>query len=122
MSRVAIIPSRASDVEHFSNKPPPYTLNALTAVLDGEVIGMGGTARLPDGTLMAFLELKPGANRYAVTLHKTALRIMREAKERGARRILATADPSIEAAPRWLERLGFKPTTVEGETIYLCQV
>jgi len=121
MSRVKVRPTTPQDVETFLGKSPPYTFKGETGLVDGEIVGIGGIAKLPDGTALAFLHLAPGAERYAVTLHRTAKRIIAETKARGVRKIVALADLSIEAAERWLLRLGFEPVEVEGEVVYIWQ-
>lgn len=82
---------------------------------EGRVVGVGGLTSLPNGQIMAFTELSASAAKSPVALHRAALKVMAEAKERGIKRVYACADLArSEAAERWLKRLGF--THVEGDT------
>lgn len=105
----------------FLGRPLPYRARAYTGLVDGEIKGIGGIAYLPDGTALAFLHLAEGAQRHAVTLHKTAKRLLAEAVRRGTRKIIAQADPHEPTAERWLTRLGFKPVTIDGERVWIWQ-
>lgn len=116
-----IRPTTQDDVERFFGKPMPYRARAVTAVVGEKIIGIGGVAMLPDGSALAFLDMADGAERYAVTLHKTALRVIADAKRRGIRKIAACADLTKPAAVRWLIRLGFHPVQIDGETVYIWQ-
>lgn len=91
--------------------------------MGSKIIGIGGVTVTPDGTKAAFLQLSmEDAERFPITLHKTALQFIGELEASGVRRIVAICDEARPAAGRWLERLGFKPSgTVEGESIYLWQ-
>lgn len=120
-TRVEVRPTTQDDVERFFGKPLPYRARALTAFVGDKIIGIGGVAMLPDGSALAFLDMAEGAERYAVTLHKTALRVLSDAKQRGIRKIAACADLTKPAAVRWLIRLGFHPVEIDGETVYICQ-
>jgi topoisomerase IA-like protein len=112
MARMTISPTTPADVEEFKHATPPYRIRAVTGRVDGRIVGIGGIAYLPDGTVAAFLEATDEARKYAVTLHKTALRSLK-----GYRKLVALCDPEIEAAPRWLKRLGFEP--VDGLEVYV---
>lgn len=117
--RPEVRPSVASDFDAFDVKLP-YRVRAWTGVLGDEVIGIGGIAFLLDGTTGAFLLAKDKAREYPVTLHKTGLLVVREAKKLGITRLVALADPGVGAAERWLQRLGFEPIMVEQEKVWVC--
>lgn len=119
--KIELRPTTQADVDEFLKRPSPYRIRAFTGWVDGEIKGIGGLAYLPDGTALAFLELAEGARRYAVTLHKAALRTIEEAKARGVRKIVAQADTSYSTAERWLTRLGFEPVEIDGQKVYLWQ-
>ena len=101
--------------------PLPHRIKGLCGVdEEGRVLGTGGVAFLQDGRRMAFVNLTPGAAAYKVTLHKAALRALREAREAGIKELIATADMAAsEAAERWLSRLGFKPEANGAETVWI---
>lgn len=100
---------------------PTFRVRAFAGEVDGDVLAVGGLEFLPDGTVAAFIQVKPGARRYSVALHKAGLRAMQEAKRLGIKRVVAMADLGVEPAVRWLERLGFQETTVDGEQVFAWQ-
>ena len=91
--------------------PALARVKAVTGVdADGNIVGFGGIAYLPNGKVMAFSELKESAKASPVSLHKAALRVIREAKEAGVKEMVAFSDyERSKAAGRWLARLGFFP-------------
>lgn len=118
MSKVELRPATSSDIAVLVAEPLPYRVRAFAAERDGELLGLGGLAFLPTGTVAAFVLLAEGARRYKIALHKAGLRTMQEARRLGIRRVVAMAEPGVEPAPRWLERLGFHPMTIDGEQVY----
>jgi hypothetical protein len=119
--RAEIRPSTAEDFVAFKGRLPPYRCRSFTGTVGGKIMGIGGIAYLPDGTALAFLELEPGAHRYAVTLHKAAKRVIEEAQSRGIPCMIAEADPKEPTAQRWLSKLGFKPQQIDNETVWIWQ-
>ena len=100
--------------------PPTLRVRAFAGEVDGEVLAVGGLAFLPDGSVGAFLQAKPGAERrYSVTLHRAGLRTMQEARRVGIQRVVALADKDVVPAERWLERLGFEAVQVDGERAFV---
>jgi hypothetical protein len=121
---LTIRPTMAADCEAFLPGPPPYRIQALTAVEDdGTVVAIGGLMYLPDGAVSAFLEMSEEACRkYPVSLYKGARQILGLAKDKGYRKVLTRADVKREAACRFLERLGFEPVGfMKDERVYLWQ-
>ena len=112
----AIRPTTRADCEAFYGKALPYRIKAYTGLIDGEVVAIGGLGFPPEGPAIGFADLKDIARQwpYAVELHRFARRVIAEAKAAGVPRIVAKADTSIEAAARWLKRLGFEPLNGEG--------
>lgn len=117
---MTIRPSTPEDFDLFAERLP-YRVRAWTGEQDGKVLGIGGVYLAPDGTVGAWLQLLPGAERYPVTLHKTALRFLDDQKQRGVKTIVAMADDLIPSAERWLQRLGFEPVLVEEKKVYRWQ-
>lgn len=115
MSEVTIRPSRRSDVHLVSDEPLPWRIKALTGEIDGRVVAVGGLTFLPGGTVAAFAALTDEARACKVSLHRAGLRLMREAKESGIKRVVASADSKSEVAMRWLLRLGFEPVESDNE-------
>lgn len=101
------------------SEPLPWRVRAWAVDLDGALLGIGGFAYQPNDTVAAFVLKKPGAEKYAVSLHRAGLMAMQEAKRLGYRRIVALADKTNDAAERWLDRLGFKPVKVDGEKAWV---
>lgn len=108
----------ADDFRAMLDEPLPYRCRAFAVEDDGKLLGIGGLAFLPDGTVGAFVHMVEGARRYRIALHKAGLACMAEAKRLGIRRVVALADPSVEPACRWLERLGFGPMVIDGQKVY----
>jgi len=118
--KVTIRPATTSDFEQLIGSPLPYRVRAFAVEEDGQLLGVGGFAYLPDGAIGAFIHQKPGAGRaHPVSIHKAGLRAMIEARRLGFNRVVAMADPGLDAAERWLKRLGFKETLVDGQKVYV---
>lgn len=114
-----IRPATRADIDAMINEPLPWRVRAWAVEDDGKLLGIGGFAYQPNDTIAAFVLKKPGAEKYAVSLHRAGLMAMREAKRLGYRRIVALAEQTNEAAERWLERLGFKQVMVDKETAWV---
>lgn len=108
-SKVEVRPTVAADLPALTSEPLPFRIKALTGVQDGAIIGIGGLGFTPDGTVIGFAELTAAARACKFALHRTALRVLAEARAAGVREIIVSADPAFEAAQRWLDRLGFEP-------------
>ncbi len=131
-ARVTLRPTLAADLPYVIGEPLPYRIRAITAVLlaepaecgtasashsresaseaagaSGKVIGIGGIAFPPDGTVWAFVEQSAEAKRYPVAFHRAGLAAMKMIRAAGLGEVRATADRDNEAALRWLQRLGF---------------
>lgn len=106
----AIRPTTQADCEAFYGRELPYRIKAYTGFIGDEVVCIGGLGFPTDGPTIAFADMKEAARQwpYAVELHRFARRVIKEAKEAGVSRIVASADVNIEAAERWLKRLGFE--------------
>lgn len=118
MAKMTIAPTTPEDVRDFLMVKLPYRIKAMTARVDDRIVAIGGLTFLPGGTVTAFLEADDEARKHPVTLHKAVLAGLKDAKANGYRVITALADECIEAAPRWLKRLGFEPRKIEGETVF----
>ena len=112
---VEIRPSIPSDFDRFTDKPLPYRVRSITGLIDGEVVAVGGIATIPTGGYAVFLMADDKARKKPIALHKAGLRILDEARRLGIRRLVTNKDSHIEAAERWLIRLGFRPIDEEKE-------
>jgi RimJ/RimL family protein N-acetyltransferase len=109
----------ASDFDKVITIPLPYRVRAWTGLVDGEVIAVGGIAYMADGTHGVFMLADDRARSFPVTMHKTALTVLREARDLGIKRLVTIAEPGVEAAERWLERLGFEPIMVGKDRVWV---
>jgi hypothetical protein len=123
---VTLRPATESDFIAMFGEPPQHRARALAAEIDGRLIGLGGFALVMPGETCAcefwvcFMRATDELRARPVALHRAGLRMMGEAKKLGIRRLLALAEPGIEAAPRWLRRFGFKPEEIAGDTVWVC--
>lgn len=122
MQKIALRPAIADDLSALGGEPLPFRVRAQAVEVDGELIAVGGVGYMDDGTVIAFARLTADMRRRKVQLHKAALALLRDAHARGAKQIIARVDPSVPAAQRWLERLGFAPCAGNDETLWVRQV
>jgi len=107
-SRPEIVPlAREHLVEWYGDDGRGPTVKGIAATLDGKLIAIAGF-RLTGGHVIAFCDLRDEARPWKAAIHRTAIRLIRDAKARH-RRIVALCDENEPTAPRWLSRLGFKP-------------
>jgi len=116
--RVEIVPASADDVQSIVGKPD-WRVRGLAAKLNGEVLGVGGVTYLNDGTVGAFVAMKPEARKYPVAIHRAGLKMVEMFKSLGLHRVVALADENIEPAERWLMKLGFEPVEVNGAKAFV---
>jgi RimJ/RimL family protein N-acetyltransferase len=114
-----IRPATRADIDALISEELPYRVRAWAVEDDGKLLGVGGFAFQPQDTIAAFVLKSPGAENYPLALHRAGLMAMREAARLGYRKIVALAQEHNEAAERWLERLGFKPVTVDNVTAWV---
>lgn len=117
--KIVIRPATRADIDAMIDEKLPWRVRAWAVEKGDELLGIGGFAYQPNDTIAAFVLKKPGAEKYAVSLHRAGLMAMREAKRLGYRRIVALAEQTNEAAERWLIRLGFKLVMVDREKAWV---
>lgn len=122
MGQVTIRPATADDFLEIDGKVPPVRAWALAGDVDGRCIGVGGIGSYPDGERVAFLRLRPEARNYPVALYKVALRTIVKARADGYPRLLALSDGGVEAAERFLLRLGFIKCMVGEKAVYVLEL
>lgn len=93
-------------VEWYGETGRGPTVKGVAAFLDGKMIAVAGF-RMERGHVIAFCDLRDEARPWKAAMHRTAVRLLTEAKQRH-RRIMAICEESEPTAPRWLARLGFK--------------
>lgn len=108
---VVVRPVRPGDFDAFFEKPPPVRVRGYAGVDGDEVVAVGGIACCGDGVFQAFFDVKGDElrKRYPVTLYKAARRLLADARAMGIPRVVAFPSPGVEAAERFLRRLGFAP-------------
>ena len=118
MTRVEIRPATAADIEAYYGQKADRTVRAHVAVVEGELAGIGGVT-VEQGRMMAFCDIREGAQVGKLTVWRTAKAIMEKLATGGP--LAARPDPTKPNAPRFLQRLGFRyiSTTPDGDDIYL---
>jgi len=138
MSKVTLRPTIASDLAAVIGEILPFRIRAITALVSGHVIGMGGVAFPPDGPAIAFVQLAPvpandvgndgvkkniaEARSYPIAFHRAGLMAMKMIRESEVQEVIATADAGSDVAVRWLKRLGFKPSDshrIAGKSLFV---
>lgn len=114
-----IRPITQADIDEMVAEPLPHRIRAWAVEIDDVLQGIGGLVFMPNDMVAAFVMMKPGAARYKIALHKAGLLAMREAKRLGIPRVVALAQAQNPAAEPWLERLGFRPVSVDGEVAWV---
>lgn len=111
MAEITVLPSTIEDIEAYSGSLPFVRARAMTARIDGEIVGLGGIAALPNGAAIAFLDLRAAMRSHAkFTLMRACRTGLRDAVARGITTISANASPDVKDARAFLERLGFRCT------------
>jgi N-acetylglutamate synthase-like GNAT family acetyltransferase len=119
-SPVILRPATSADFIAMFGQPPKWRVRGLAAEIDGKLVGLGGLAlMMPCETWCAFMRATDEFRARPIALHRAGLRMMAEAKRLGIRRLVALAEPGIEAAPRWLARFGFAPQDIDDATVWV---
>lgn len=98
-----------------------YRIRGWAAELDGELLGIGGITFPPGVLPIAFVHVTEQGRRHPVSLHRIGLAFMRELRTWGISRVAAAAQPDLPAAERWLIRLGFVATEIDGQKVFIWQ-
>lgn len=105
---VTFRPASAADVQAFLGGPPPARLRGYVAILDGEVVGLGGVY-YHAGTPVAFSDIKPPLRKHRKALAKGCRILMDFIREMNVP-VYALANQEEPTASYLLCKLGFKPT------------
>lgn len=95
-------PATASDFEAVYGHPPPFSMRALTAVLDGKPVGIGGIAFIGRETQL-FSKMLDDLRPFKRFIVRCALIGAGMARETGA---LAVASKDEPSACKLLQRVG----------------
>lgn len=117
--RVTLRPSVASDIAFLTSEPLPARIQAITAEIEGRVIGIGGFSFRPDGTVIAFVQMSDEARKYPLAIHRAGLMAMDLVRKQRLPMVVAEAQPGNPAAVRWLLRLGFREIEIMGRTAFV---
>jgi len=105
-SRPEIVPlTRDHLVDWYGDDGRGPTVKGVAGFVDGKLVAIAGF-RLTGGHVIAFCDLRDEARPWKAAIHRTAVRLIQEAKGRH-RRILAICEENEPTAPKWLTRLGF---------------
>jgi hypothetical protein len=124
-SPVILRPASQADFVAMFGHPPQHRARALAAEIDGRLVGLGGFALVTPGEThgcefwVCFMRASDELRARPVALHRAGLRMIEEARRLRIRRLVALAEPGIEAAERWLRRFGFVPEAINGETVWI---
>ena len=110
---IRLRPAIASDLPHVIDEPLPFRIRAITVIADDRVVGLGGIAFPPHGTVIAFVQQTAEAREYPIAFHRAGLQAMRMIREFGLDQVIATTDRDSPRAIRWIERLGFVRASVQ---------
>lgn len=118
MKPIELIPTTQAHIAELADKNVPFRVKAVTATVDGRVVGIGGIGFPKDGMPTAFAFITDELRARKVTLHKIGLRCVSEWRAAGIRQVMALADSNVNAAERWLLRYGFEKQIIDGRSIF----
>lgn len=105
--RVTFRPTVAADIPFLTDGPLPTRIKAITAEVEGRIVGVGGFTFRPDGAVVAFAQIGEEGRKYPRAIHRAGRLAMKMVRDMGLPVVLAQAQDGNPAAGPWLERLGF---------------
>lgn len=103
--------AKPEDLESYKGRLLSVRSYSWVAEMDGEIVAVGGYGILPQGMAIIYLDAKNDIQRdHPLRLARMAMAVIRDARERGFRTIIAECDEKIEGADKFLEWLGFSHT------------
>lgn len=123
MAKATLRHATEADFIALTGSGPIWRCRAFAGELDdGRLLGIGGLAYLPDGTVAMFMKATDEAREhYGLFVHKAGKRAIRLAQDLGIPVVGALTEDNIPAAARWLERLGFKLVEKNGHEVWIWQ-
>jgi len=106
MSDVTVRPARAEDFEALYGHPAPYTLRAVVAEQDGEVLGVMGIFHA--NPLMAFCRVTPRLKEQYPTMILRAAKAFPSLLSYYSEPVYALPDPDEPHARDILQKAGFQ--------------
>jgi hypothetical protein len=98
----------------FNLETLPFTVKALTFLLDGDIIAISGV-RYSGGGFLAFSDIKEGVSLNKITIYRGALEVMKMLKSLNLP--LEACPKDFHTAPKFLTKLGFTQNST-GEVFY----
>lgn len=92
----------------------PFTVKALTFLLDNDIIAISGV-RYSDSGFLAFSDIKKGVSLNKITIYRGALEVMKMLKSLNIP--LEACPKDFDTAPKFLSKLGFTQNST-GEVFY----
>lgn len=117
--RVTLRPTIAADIPFCIGEPLPHRIKAITALIGDQVIGLGGIAYKPDGTVVAFAQINDEFRKYPAAIHRAGRMAMDMIRASGVPRVVAEAQPNNPAAEPWMLRHGFRAIEVSGRRAFV---
>lgn len=107
---IEVRPATLDDVMTMCGQEPILRMQSFSAFEDGALVAVGGFMYLPNGSGLAFLNIKDGiAKKYPVTLIKTFKRVVKAALDAGRIHLYARPHDILgERAVWFLTKIGFK--------------
>lgn len=100
-------PTTRADVEAYSPLETNPSIKARTFLIDDEIVGMGGVARI-QGRWLAFFSLTDKLRPHKVTIARAAIRFFEQMRQEGVKFIYAEKDQTEPTSDRWIKSLGFE--------------
>lgn len=104
---MALRPATEEDWVAFTGLPVPGTWMGLVYATPWLIEGMGAVYLGTDGRWWLTFERAPGVRRVK-TAHRAAKQLLSEIEALGVGPVHAQANPRIDGATLWMERLGFR--------------
>lgn len=112
-SEPVIVPATQAYADAYFNGRPPLGFRGYVALLDGEVIGVGGLFR-EFGVPIVFSQMKPPMRPFRKACAR-AVRLLVELMDSTNVAVYATADENEVTSAKLLAKLGFVATGVDTE-------
>lgn len=117
MSDITIRPARAEDIEQLYGHPAPYTLRAIVAEQEGEVLGIMGVFH--SNPLMAFSRVLPGMKERHPTTILRAAKAFPALLHYYSEPVYAIPDPDEPHAREILKKAGFRRDESRDAEVYV---
>lgn len=122
MGQVTFRPTVAADLPHLTNQPLPFRIKAVTALIEGRVVGVAGIGFMPNGAAVALAQMTDEMRAHKFALHRRAKQFLKDVAASGIHELVTLADTDVApSAENWLRHLGFEPIERNGVRVYRWQ-